>query len=222
MFTSIARRYDLLNHVLSLNADRLWRKSLVRRAHVDRSSRVLDVATGTGDVAVAFAAAGVERITGLDRSEGMLAVGREKVERRGLGTRVRLIEGDALDMPFADGSFDVSTMAFGLRNLPDYAGGISEMARVVRSGGRVLVLEFFPPRSSLFHSLYRFYLGRILPIVGRIISGSDEAYRYLASSIETFIAHEDMMRYMNEAGLIEIDKKMLTGGIAYIYSGTKS
>jgi demethylmenaquinone methyltransferase/2-methoxy-6-polyprenyl-1,4-benzoquinol methylase len=222
MFTAIARRYDLLNHVLSMNIDRRWRGALVRSANVDARSAVLDVATGTGDVAIEFARrTNAASITGLDPSVGMLDVAREKLERRGLAGRVELMEGDALSLPFPDGTFDAVTIAFGLRNLPDYAAGVAEMARVLRPGGRLLVLEFFPPEKGIFLRGYRFYLGRILPIAGRIISGSTEAYHYLARSIETFISDGDLRSHMAAAGLANVDVRRLTGGVASIYRAVK-
>ena len=222
MFTSIARSYDLLNHVLSMNIDRRWRAALVPAAGVDDTSRILDVATGTGDVAVEFARrSDAALITGLDPSVGMLDVAREKLARRNLNGRIGLTEGDALALPFGDGTLDVVTIAFGLRNLPDYGAGIAEMARVLRPGGRLLVLEFFPPRRGLFLRGYRFYLGTVLPVAGRIISGSREAYRYLAHSIETFIAPDDLRAHMTRARLGNIEARRLTGGIASIYRGVK-
>lgn len=219
MFSSIAGRYDFLNHFLSLNIDRAWRRRLVRLSGATENSRVLDVATGTGDVALAFANAGVEDVIGLDPADGMLEIGRAKVERAGFSQRVRMIEGDALTMPFPSHTFDVLTIAFGLRNLPDYRAGLREMTRVLRPGGRLLVLEFFPPRGGAFLPLYRFYLGRVLPVVGSIVSGSREAYRYLAASIESFVSHEEMTTMMMEAGIGEVNRTRLTGGIACIYHG---
>jgi demethylmenaquinone methyltransferase/2-methoxy-6-polyprenyl-1,4-benzoquinol methylase len=149
----------------------------------------------------------------------MLAVGREKAV--GYGERVRLIDGDALALPFADGAFDAVTIAFGLRNLPDYGAGIAEMTRVLAPGGRLLVLEFFPPRGGLFLRAYRLYLGTVLPVVGRLVSGSPTAYRYLARSIEDFISHDDIRRLMDEAALDDVTAQRLTGGIAWVYRGVK-
>ncbi|HET6350277.1 MAG TPA: ubiquinone/menaquinone biosynthesis methyltransferase, partial [Candidatus Krumholzibacteria bacterium] len=173
MFNSIAHRYDFLNHALSFNVDRRWRRLLVDAADVRAGGRVLDVATGTADVALEFARRSpAQHIAGLDPSSGMLEVGRTKLA----GARVDLIEGDALALPFPDGSFDVVTIAFGLRNLPDYARGTAEMARVLRPGGRLLVLEFLPP-SGAARLVFRSYIATVLPVVGRAISGSPEAYR---------------------------------------------
>ena len=223
MFSAIARRYDLLNHVLSMNIDRRWRRTLVEMSGADENSAVLDAATGTADVALAFASGSrASAIVGLDRSAGMLEVGRAKIDRGQAGERIRLLEGDVLALPFADDSFDVVTIAFGLRNLPDYAKGVREMTRVLKPGGRLLVLEFFPPSGGLFLKGYRFYLGRVVPIAGRVISGSAEAYRYLASSIENFITHAEIIEMFSSAGLTQVAGRKLTGGIAYVYHGVKT
>jgi demethylmenaquinone methyltransferase/2-methoxy-6-polyprenyl-1,4-benzoquinol methylase len=222
MFSAIAGRYDLLNHLLSFNADRGWRRVLVDMSEAAEGSQILDVATGTGDVAVEFAGrsrAGV--VVGLDISAGMLAQGQNKLDKKKLSRRVGLIEGDAFALPFATGEFDIVTMAFGLRNLPDYRAGIEEMTRVLKPGGGLLILEFFPPRAGLFLKIYRFYLGTLLPVVGRIVSGSDEAYEYLATSIRGFISHDDVRCYMERAGLANIHSRKLSGGIAHVYRAIK-
>lgn len=222
MFSAIARRYDLLNHVLSLNIDRRWRRQLVHATGVSEGGAVLDAATGTGDVAIEFALRSrAGSIVGVDRSSGMLGVGQEKLGRLGLADRIRLMEGDVLELPFDDGRFEAVTIAFGLRNLSDYQRGVSEMARVLRPGGRLLVLEFFPPRHGLLLGAYRLYLGKILPWAGGIVSGSREAYRYLASSIESFLTRDEVERHMQNAGLSDVRHHKLTGGIAYIVSGNK-
>ena len=222
MFSSIARRYDLLNHVLSLNVDRGWRRALVEMSGVGAGGEVLDVATGTGDVAIEFARRSpAHRIVGLDRSAGMLDVARDKIGQLRLEGRIEVIEGDALDLPFGDGSFDAVTIAFGLRNLPDYAAGVREMARVLKPGGRLLVLEFFPPTSGAFLQLYRLYLKTVLPVVGRALSGSKEAYDYLSSSIQGFASHDEVRRFFTDAGLPDVRRKKLTGGVSFIYRGIK-
>ena len=222
MFSSIAHRYDFLNHALSLNIDRRWRRELVRVCEVKPGERVLDVATGTADVAIEFArrtAAG--SITGLDPSGGMLEVGREKLARDpSLAGRVVLIEGDALALPFPPASFDVVTIAFGLRNLPDYDRGVREMTRVLRPGGRLVVLEFLPPTGAA-RLVFRSYIATVLPVIGRVISGSPEAYRYLASSIGTFIPADGVRDLLAGAGLASVTTQRLTGGIAGLHRGVK-
>jgi demethylmenaquinone methyltransferase/2-methoxy-6-polyprenyl-1,4-benzoquinol methylase len=222
MFSAIARRYDLLNHALSLNVDRKWRRVLVDMSDAAEGASVLDVATGTGDVAIEFARRSrAGTIVGVDRSGAMLEVANDKLEKERLSQRVRLMECDALELPFATGTFDVVTIAFGLRNLADYALGIREMARLLKPGGRLLILEFFPPRTGLFFKAYRFYLATVLPVAGRLISGSEEAYRYLAASIKDFASHDDFRRFTETAGLDGVYSRKLTGGIAYIYRGIK-
>lgn len=222
MFTGIARRYDFLNHALSLNIDRRWRRELVRACGVQPGARALDVATGTADVAIEFARrTAAASIVGLDPSHGMLAVGRDKIARDpSLGARVQLIEGDALSLPFPDASFDAVTIAFGLRNLPDYERGVREMARVLRPGARLAVLEFLPP-SGVARLVFRAYIATVLPVIGRAISGSPEAYQYLASSIGGFIPAEGVRSLLAAAALQDVTTRRLTGGVAGLHCGTK-
>ena len=221
MFTSIAHRYDFLNHALSLNIDRRWRKLLVEVCNAKPGEHVLDVATGTGDVALEFCRrTTAARVVGLDPSAGMLEVARAKVAVDNRAALIQLIEGDALALPFPDQSFDVVTIAFGLRNLPDYARGVSEMARVLRPGGRLVVLEFLPPRGAA-RLVFRSYIATVLPVLGRAISGSPEAYRYLASSIGEFIDAESVRALMSNAGLRQATTRRLTGGIAGLHRSIK-
>ncbi len=223
MFSRIAHRYDVLNHVLSLNIDRVWRRALVRSADASGGVRILDAATGTADVAVAFANALPDcHVVGVDLSEGMLAIGREKIVKRQLGERVQLHVGDVMTLPYADGEFDVVTIAFGLRNLTEYDTGISEMARVLKPGVRLLILEFSPPTRGLRLKLYGFYLRWIIPIVGGIVSGSRVGYRYLASSIGDFPPRDRVVELMQGANLDHVRAEKLTGGIAYIYRGERA
>ncbi len=222
MFNTIARRYDLLNHLLSLNVDRRWRRALVAYAEPRANDRVLDVATGTADVAIEFATRSrAAEIVGVDLSSGMLQVARDKLARLGLAQRIALREGDALSLPFDDASFDVVTIAFGLRNLPDYARGVSEMARVLKPGGRAVVLEFLPPRGVALVA-YRAYLTAFLPVTGRLVSGSPEAYRYLSASVREFVSEEDVRALISGAGLARVESRRLTGGVAGLYRGVKS
>jgi len=221
MFTSIAHRYDFLNHALSLNVDRRWRRLLVDACAVQPGEHVLDVATGTGDVAIEFARrTPAARIAGLDPSTGMLAVARSKVAGDPGAARIELVEGDALALPFPDASLDVVTIAFGLRNLPDYARGVNEMTRVLRPGGRLAVLEFLPP-SGAARLVFRSYIATVLPVVGRAISGSPEAYRYLAASIGEFIGADVVRGLMSGAGLADVTTRRLTGGIAGLHRGVR-
>ena len=222
MFNTIARRYDLLNHVLSLNIDRRWRSALVGYSQLREGDQVLDVATGTADVAIEFAKQPfATQIAGVDLSTGMLQVARDKLARLGLDKRIALREGDALSLPFDDASFDVVTIAFGLRNLPDYRRGVTEMARVLKPGGRALVLEFLPPRGAALVA-YRAYLTTFLPLTGRLVSGSPEAYRYLSASVREFISEDEVRTLLSGAGLSAVESRRLTGGVAGLYRGIKS
>ena len=220
IFSPIAARYDLLNHVLSLNIDRLWRRRLVSRAAVQPGERVLDLCIGTGDVALEFAKrSSAALICGLDCTPAMLDVAREKLARRGCGGQVPVIAGDALAMPLPAGSFDVVAIAFGLRNLPDRAAAMEEMARLLRPGGRLLVLELSPPPMGVFGAAYRLYLTRVIPAVGAALAGSWDAYRYLASSVSHFMEPQEVMSLMSSAGLRDVSAERLTLGIAHIFVG---
>lgn len=222
MFSRIARRYDLLNHLLSLNIDHSWRRRLVEQSGLPRGGRVLDVCAGTGDAAFAFARyAEPSEVVCVDLSRGMLDIGVEKARRQNLDGLVRFVEGDALRLPFDDGRFDAVSIAFGLRNLADYAAGVSEMRRVLASGGRLVVLEFAPPSRALYRKGYSFYLGRFVPFVGGAVSGSREAYRYLASSVGEFLTRERVTELFEKAGLKNVSAKPMTGGIVYLYTGEK-
>jgi demethylmenaquinone methyltransferase/2-methoxy-6-polyprenyl-1,4-benzoquinol methylase len=222
MFDTIAHRYDLLNHLLSFNVDRHWRHELVAYAGVRAGERVLDVATGTGDVAIEFARTSpAGDVLGVDLATRMLAVGREKLEKLRLTDRITLHEADALSLPFEDASFDIATIAFGLRNLPDYRRGVAEMARVLRPGGRVVVLEFVPPKGAALVA-YRAYLSTFLPLTGRLVSGSREAYRYFAASVRAFISEDDVRSLLSGAGLARVESRRVTCGIAGLYRGVKS
>jgi demethylmenaquinone methyltransferase/2-methoxy-6-polyprenyl-1,4-benzoquinol methylase len=221
MFTSIAPRYDFLNHALSLNIDKRWRRKLVDVCDVKPGDHVLDVATGTADVALEFGhRTRAARIVGLDPSSGMLDVARTKVAVDSRAAHLELIEGNALSLPFPDASFDVATIAFGLRNLPDYQKGMNEMARVLKPGGRLAVLEFLPP-SGAARLVFRSYIATVLPIIGRAISGSPEAYRYLASSIGEFVDAASVLALMRAAGLRDTTTRRLTGGVAGLHRSIK-
>jgi len=214
MFARIARRYDLLNRVLSAGIDRRWRARLVRRLGELEGRRVLDVACGTGDLAFELAAAGA-RVVGLDFTHAMLQLARAK-DRAG---RVPFLSGDALALPFARASFDAATIAFGLRNLAERARGLAELARVVRPGGQVVVLEFSLPPNRLVAAPYRFYFTRILPRVGALVSGDAEAYRYLPDTVLAWPKPDELQREMEAAGLVRCGFERLSGGIACLSFG---
>jgi len=222
LFSAIATRYDLLNHLLSLNIDTRWRKKLVRCAGAKPKDRILDLCTGTGDVAIRFAQNNqVGEIVGIDLSEEMLRIARRKTRKNGLGKRITLLRADALHLPFEDNRFDTVTIAFGLRNIGHHRRGISEMVRVLKDGGQLLILEFSPPRSDLFGICYRLCLNTIIPAVGGVISGSSRAYRYLSSSIAGFPGPNEIITLMETGGLKKLRAQRLTRGIAYLYRGEK-
>lgn len=211
-FAKIADRYVLTNHVLSLGTDILWRKKVGRIVRAWEPERILDVATGTGDLALEMQKACPEaEVTGSDFCEEMLA----HAKRRGV--RETLVA-DALDLPFETGSFDVATVAFGLRNMASWDGGLAELNRVVRPGGRVLVLDFSLPRGMLGRP-YAFYLNKVLPKMAGLLTGEREAYEYLAGSIDRFPSGETMLERFEHTGFEEAAWIPLSGGIASIYTG---
>lgn len=221
MFDRIAGRYDFLNHLLSGNVDRRWRRLVARtlRSSLVEGARVLDVACGTGDLSLMLASSGAARVVGLDFCRPMLEIARRKAARG--PRRIQFIEGDALRLPFADESFDVATIAFGLRNLSRVGGGLYELRRVLRPGGRVIVLEFSSPVVPGFRALFRFYFARVLPRLGGLVSGSRGAYEYLHDSVMNFPDQKRLVALMQEAGFEEVEYRNLTGGIAALHTGTR-
>lgn len=220
MFDRISPRYDLLNRVLSLGIDQCWRRRVVRHLGRDKVRHLLDVATGTGDLAI-MATRRVERVTGVDISEGMLAQGRRKVEARGLTSRITLVQADSVALPFTDDTFHAVTVAFGVRNFEELERGLSEMRRVLRPGGTLHVLEFSKPRKAPFKQLFRFYFHQVLPFVGRLISRDRAAYTYLPESVEAFPEGEDFLRILTRCGFGPVSAKALTGGVATHYTARK-
>lgn len=222
IFSSINRRYDFLNRLLSMRRDVAWRRALIRNMRFSGTCRLLDVATGTADVALGAAKEYPRiEITGIDPSGAMLAIGKEKVSRAGLDARISLIEGDALKMPFPDMSFDVAAIAFGMRNISDRTGALREMARVTVPGGAVMVLEMGLPRPGLFRQLYTWHIGTVVPFVARLFSSNPPAYEYLADSIINFPSPEDFASLMESAGLKDVRITELTFGITRLFVGWK-
>jgi demethylmenaquinone methyltransferase/2-methoxy-6-polyprenyl-1,4-benzoquinol methylase len=223
MFGNIAGHYDLLNHLLSLNVDRYWRWRTTRLAPPG-DGPILDVCTGTGDLALAYdrAAKGKVPIVGTDFCLPMLLPARQKTQRQHASNRIRYIEADTQHLPFSDGTFELTTVAFGLRNVTDTDRGIAEMVRVTRRGGRVAILEFSQPRHWLFGPLYRAYFRWVLPAVGQLVSRSREsAYRYLPASVMEFPDGEALAERLRQHGLSEVKWYPLTFGIATLYVGVK-
>src|SRR5262245_13416979 len=223
LFDGIAPRYDLLNHLLSLNVDKAWRRRVTRMVPVT-TGPLLDVCTGTGDLAFAYerAAGGRVPIVGADFSAPMLERAAAKSRSRHGSGRIRFVQADAQRLPFADGVFEVVAVAFGLRNVTDTDRGLAEMVRVTRAGGRVAVLEFSRPRHWLFGRAYRAYFRYLLPAVGQMFSRSrDNAYVYLPASVMEFPDGEALVDRMRTAGLRDISHTRFTFGIATLYVGTK-
>jgi demethylmenaquinone methyltransferase/2-methoxy-6-polyprenyl-1,4-benzoquinol methylase len=217
MFDRIADRYDLLNRILSLGIDQAWRHQAVQALSLGSDSRVLDLATGTADLAILEATTHPGcRVVGVDPSGRMLEIGRGKVERAGLSERVTLEVGDAQALPFETGSFDATSIAFGIRNVPDRAKALGEMARVTRSSGRVVVLELAEPRSGFLGPLARFHVHSVVPWLGGLISGSRE-YRYLQRSIAGFPPPDAFVAIMEGAGLRVLEARALTFGVATLF-----
>jgi demethylmenaquinone methyltransferase / 2-methoxy-6-polyprenyl-1,4-benzoquinol methylase len=222
MFDSIAWRYDFLNHFLSLNIDRLWRKRAIRiisRSY--KSPEILDVATGTGDLAIAAMKLNPVKITGIDISSKMLEIGKEKVKKKGFAGKIDLISGDSEKIPFSDNIFDVAMVAFGVRNFSDPLKGLAEMNRVIRKGGMIVVLEFSKPTGFIIKPLYNFYFRNILPLFGRLLSKDQAAYNYLPDSVMKFPDNEEFLKLLIKAGCSEVQQVKLTGGVASIYTGIK-
>ena len=222
MFDNIAPKYDLLNHTLSMSIDRVWRRRVVGEVRRATPGRILDVATGTGDLAIAMARRIRDvQVLGVDLSEQMLAVARRKIEARGLDGRIVLDRGDAERLAVADASVDVATVAFGVRNFGDLGAGLRELARTIKPGGKVVILEFSRPRNRVFRALYEFYSYKILPRIGGLVSRDKRAYEYLPASVGEFPAPEEFMAMMARAGFRNCRARSQSFGIAQIYIGER-
>ncbi len=219
MFDAIAPRYDLLNRVLSLGIDQQWRKKAVALLREDNPKTILDVATGTADLAIQAMHLNPEKIVGVDIAEEMLRIGRKKLERMGLASRITLRRGDSQQLPFSDGAFDAALVAFGVRNFEDLQAGLREIRRVLKKNGALVVLEFSKPRAFPIKQVYSFYSRQILPRVGSAVSRNAGAYRYLPDSVAAFPDGEQFLMQMEEAGYDGLLWKPLTFGIASLYKG---
>lgn len=218
MFSGIAGRYDLLNHLLSMNVDKRWRKLVRTKLQniLDNSNAiVLDVACGTGDLSIELQTHAKARVVGSDFCRPMLAIA------KGKSVEIPFVEGDAMSLPFEDNSFDAVTIAFGLRNLPNFENGLSELNRVLKSDGRLAVLEFSSPVVPGFRGLFNFYFTRVLPRIGGVVSGSRGAYEYLPNSVSRFPDQKGLSKMMAKAGFSSVEYINLTGGIAAIHTGEK-
>lgn len=221
MFDTIAPQYDLLNRVLSFGIDQYWRTRAIRLLDDEQPTRVLDVATGTADLAIkAEQMLHPREVVGIDLSAEMLAYGRTKIDRQGLSPRISLVQGDAQNLPFGDNSFDAAMVAFGVRNFEDLNAGLKGIRRVLRPGGRLVVLEFSRPRTFPIKQLYAWYSRHVLPRIGGTLSPDAGAYEYLPNSVAEFPDGTDFLDRMNDSGFAELLWEPLTFGIASLYRGT--
>ncbi len=223
MFGRISTKYDFLNHFLSINIDKLWRK-LVRKKLSDilsdKNAIVLDVACGTGDLAVELQKNAQAKVIGTDFCRPMLAIAAEK-NSVAENLSIPYIEGDAMKLPFADNMFDAVTIAFGLRNLSNWNDGLRELNRIIKPTGKLVILEFSEPIVPGFRQLYQFYFNKILPKIGGVFSGEQSAYQYLSDSVAKFPNQKELQIMMLEIGFMDVEYKNLTGGVAAIHIGTK-
>ena len=221
MFDNIAARYDFLNHFLSLGIDILWRKRAVREIEKVSPKTILDIATGTGDLAIEASVLKPTKIIGVDISEGMLDIGRKKMKANGLESIIELKFGDSENLPFEDNSFDAVTAGFGVRNFEDLTKGLSEMCRVMKKGGKIAILEPAEPTKFPFKQLYGLYFTRFLPLIGKLLSSDNAAYTYLPESVAAFPSGQAFLKELEIAGFKHSQHIKLTFGVAALYIATK-
>lgn len=221
MFDTISTNYDGLNRVISFGIDVKWRKKVVNLVAETNPDTVLDIATGTGDLAINLVRTGASRIVGLDLSEGMLAVGRKKISEKELSEKIEMIQGDSEALPFEDNSFDAITVAFGVRNFDDLEKGLSEIQRVLKPGGIFVILETSVPTKFPYKQGYHFYTKNLLPIIGKLFSKDKVAYSYLSESAAAFPYGEKLNNILRKIGFINVEDKPQTMGVATIYTASK-
>ncbi|MFC5272046.1 bifunctional demethylmenaquinone methyltransferase/2-methoxy-6-polyprenyl-1,4-benzoquinol methylase UbiE [Adhaeribacter terreus] len=221
MFNSIAGKYDFLNHFLSAGVDIYWRKKAIALLQKSKPKQILDIATGTGDLAIEALKVDPDKVTGVDISEGMLAVGREKMQKKGLSNKIELLSGDSENLQFEANSFDAITCAFGVRNFENLEKGLSEMNRVLKPGGRVVILEFSKPTAFPMKQAYNFYFKNILPVFGKMISKDQSAYTYLPESVQAFPDGRSFLGILDKVGFKQTQWQSLTFGICSIYTAIK-
>lgn len=220
LFDRIAGTYDRFNHVTSLGIDIYWRRVAIRGMRP--VGEMLDVAIGTADVALTALRQGrANHVTGLDLSTEMMAIGRQKAEREGVGEKIDFVAGSALEMPFENGQFEALTCAYGVRNFSDLDQGLSEMYRVLQPGGQLVVLEFSYPQNRLIRCAYDLYFSHIMPLIGRVISKDAGAYTYFLHSVKSFIWGEEMLNHLRRAGFANAQYRTMTFGITTLYTATK-
>ncbi len=221
MFDNISAKYDFLNHFLSLGIDKIWRKKAVNMLREINPTKILDIATGTGDFAIQSLTLHPEEVIGVDISEGMLEKGREKMVKRKIDHIISMRSGDSEDLPFEDNYFDALTVGFGVRNFQNLEVGLAEMLRVVRTGGKLIILEFSKPKRFPVKQYYAFHSKYIIPFFGKTISKDASAYTYLPESVAAFPEGKDFEDILVKLGYKNVGSKLVAGGIATIYFGTK-
>lgn len=218
MFNNIAGKYDFLNHFLSLGIDKGWRKKAVKEVGAVKPNKILDVATGTGDLAIAVLQTGAKEIIGVDIADRMLEIGKKKIAERQLNSVIQLQHGDSESLPFGEHSFDAVTCAYGVRNFENLEKGLREMHRVLRPGGKLVILEFSQPKQFPVKQLYRFYFRFILPLLGKIVSRHSTAYSYLPESVMAFPEGKTFCQILNSCGFKEAKARPLSFGITTLYT----
>jgi len=221
MFDNIAPKYDILNRILSAGIDIGWRNKVIRFLRPFNPAHILDVATGTGDLAIACLRTGAQSVTGVDISEGMLRIGQEKILAKHLQDRITLSYGDSEQLPFEDNSFDAVTVAFGVRNFEDLEKGLGEMCRVLKPGSPIAILEFSQPKNLFVKRLYYFYFCNVLPFIGKLVSKDSRAYTYLPESVNAFPYGEEFLNIMGRTGFKNTACTELTFGISSLYTAVK-
>ena len=221
MFNNISGKYDFLNHFLSLGIDILWRKKAIKLLKKDNPKLILDIATGTGDFAIEALALNPDKVIGVDISEGMLEMGKKKMKKKGLDDKIELQMGDSEGLLFEDNKFDAIIVSFGVRNFEDLEKGLSDMRRVLKKGGKVVILEFSRPAKFPFKQLYNFYFKSILPKIGKLVSKDNAAYTYLPESVKAFPDGQNFLDVLEKVGFNNTTCKPLTFGISSIYTGVK-
>lgn len=221
MFDNISAKYDFLNHFMSLGIDHLWRKKAINMLKSSKPKKIIDLATGTGDFAIAALKLNPEKVVGVDISNGMLDKGREKMKKRGKENIVSMVYGDSEDLPFKDNEFDALTVGFGVRNYENLEKGLAEMLRVINVGGTAVILEFSKPKKFPIKHLFGFYSKYVIPTLGKTISKDNSAYEYLPESVAAFPEGQDFLDILNKVGYKNTKARLVSGGIATIYTGTK-
>lgn len=221
MFNNISKKYDFLNHFLSMGIDILWRKKAIRLLKESQPKQILDIATGTGDFAIEALKLNPIKVTGVDISEGMLAVGNEKIKKKGLANIISLELGDSENLRFDDNAFDAYTVGFGVRNFENLEKGLTEMLRILKPNGTAIILEFSKPKAFPIKQIYNFYFNKMLPGIGKLVSKDNAAYTYLPESVDAFPDGEKFKAILSKIGYKNVTEIRLMFGIASIYKANK-